>query len=354
MPQFRAPVQYTQGEGALDDADEHLSIVDGTDALVVGGNTALSTTEDQVLDGLAGAGIEHVGTVRGISQSTEERIGDIESEIDEGGADVVVGVGGCTAIDAAKAAAIRRDTEFVAIPTLASADGPAGGLGVVYDENDAPVDVEFRDRNPELVLVDTGVVAEAPAHFLRWGIGDSISSKFEARACTRSGATTIHDNETAAAGMTLAEQVYDVIDEHGRDALDAVERDEVTPALEAIVENVHLTSVLAWENGGLAGAHALESGLRASGITEPPHGIFVGLCTIAEAVWQEGSDHREVAELLAGLGFEDPIPEGADLEPGIALACEVELMDNEPIDVTPDIARDAIATARDALATANE
>jgi glycerol dehydrogenase len=354
MSQFRALERYAQGAGALAAADEHLSVVEGTEALVVGGETALSNTEEQVLAGLSGAGIDHRGTVRGISQSTEERIGDITAQIDATGADVVVGVGGCTAIDAAKAAAIRRDTEFVAIPTLASADGPAGGLAVVYDENDAPVDVEFRERNPELVLVDTGVVAEAPVHVRRWGIGDSISTAFEARACARSGATTIHGDETSETGRVLAEQVYEALDEHGRDALDGVERDEVTPALEAVVETIHLTSVLAWENAGLGGAHALESGLRASGITEPPHGIFVGLCTIAEAVWQEDSDHRAVAELLAELGFEDPIPEGADLEPGIALACEVDLMDNEPVDVTPDIARDALATARDALATANE
>jgi glycerol dehydrogenase len=352
MSQFRAPARYVQHDGALSEAGEHLARVDGTAALVAGGETALSNAGDAVLDGLAGAGIEHAGTVRGIEESTEGRISDIRERIRSAESDLVVGVGGCTAIDAAKAAAIREGTEFVAVPTLASADGPAGGLAVVYDEAGRPADLVASERNPALVLVDTGVVADAPARFLRWGLGDSISSAFEAEACAATGATTPHGVAPSATGLGLAHQTYETIRDRGADALADVERSEATPAVEAVVENTHLTSVLAWENGGLAGAHALETGLRASGITEPPHGILVGLCTLAQLVWQDHEERDTLAALLAELGFEDPIPSGADLEAGAAVGCEIDLMRNEPVEVTPGLALESLETARDLLASA--
>ncbi|MFB6171304.1 MAG: iron-containing alcohol dehydrogenase [Haloarculaceae archaeon] len=349
MSQFRAPARYVQGEGVLDAAGDHLDRIDATAAVVAGGETALATAGAPLSDGLADAGVDHVGTVRGISQSTDARIADVIAAADEGGADLVVGVGGCTAIDAAKAAAIRGDRSFVAVPTLASADGPAGGVAVVYDEAGGIVDVELAARDPELVLVDTGVVAAAPTHFLRWGLGDSLATVFEAEACAQTGARTIHGEETAPTGLALARETYRVIREHGEQALADVERGAVTPAVEAVVENTHLTSVLGWENGGLAGAHALETGLRASGITEPPHGPLVAICTLAELVWQDHERREEVATLLAALDFADPIPDGADVRAGAAVACDLPMMAHEPVAVDPETATAALETARDAL-----
>lgn len=349
MPQFRAPPQYVQDDGVLDAAGDHLRQVDATAALVVGGETALSTVEDRLLDGLMDAEVNHTGTVRGIDQSTDARIGDIVEQADEGGADLIVGVGGCTAIDAAKAAAIRTDRPFVAVPTLASADGPAGGVAVVYGEAGGIVDVELGARNPELVFVDTGVVADAPVHFFRWGLGDSISTAFEAEACAQTGATTIHDAQTSSTGLAMARETYATIQKYGEQALADVERGEVTPAVEAIIENTHLTSVLGWENGGLAGAHALETGLRASGITDPAHGPLVAVCTLAELVWQDHERRDEVASLLVDLGFEDPVPVGADVAAGAAVACDLPMMAHEPVEVTPEVATDALGTARDLL-----
>jgi len=352
MPQFRATERYVQAAGALDEAADHLALVDAEAAVVAGGETALSTVESRLRDGLAGAGIDHGATVRGIEESTEARIADIADRVRETDADLVVGVGGATATDAAKAAAIRTGTAFVAVPTLASADGPAGGLAVVYDESGIPLDVVRSDHNPDLVLVDTAVIAEAPVRFLRWGLGDTISTRFEAEACAQSGATTIHGADLAETALPLARQVYDTIAAHGEGALAAVERDAVTDDLEVIVENTHLTSILAWENGGLAGAHALETGLRASGITEPAHGPLVALCTLAETVWQDHPACDDVADLLATLGFEDSLPAGADLGAGAAVACDLDLMDNEPVDVTPDLALESLETARDLLESA--
>ncbi|NYY78040.1 hypothetical protein DMI69_02645 [Escherichia coli] len=42
-----------------------------------------------------------------------------------------------------------------------------------------------------MVIVDTKIVAGAPARLLAAGIGDALATRFEARACSRSGATTM-------------------------------------------------------------------------------------------------------------------------------------------------------------------
>ncbi len=41
-------------------------------------------------------------------------------------------------------------------------------------------------HNPNMVIVDTKVVAGAPARLLAAGIGDALATWFEARACSRS------------------------------------------------------------------------------------------------------------------------------------------------------------------------
>lgn len=353
MAQFRAPQRYVQTDRALADIGSHFDVVTGNRALIVGGSTALETTEHSLQTGLKTAEIDHIDTVRGVKESTEEQVSDIVSRIASADADLVVGVGGCSAIDAAKAAATRQGTDLAVVPTLASADGPASGISVIYDEAGAPADAEFRRCSPELVVVDTQVIAEAPAHFLRWGLGDTISTTFEAEACTRSGGTTLHGFPPNESGLQLARTVYDRIRTNGEEALADVSRNEVTPALESIVETIHLTSVLGWENaGGVAGAHALESGLRVAGVTEPPHGLLVGLCTVAQLDLENHDARDEVVRLLRAFGFEDPLPATVDIETAAEVACENPLMHNEPVDVTPDAVVGSLQRARELLTNA--
>lgn len=351
--QFRAPDRYVQGEGVLGTAADHLAPLAADRALLAGGDTALSTAEDPLRAALAASGTDHVGTLRGVSRATEAQVSSIHDRAVDEDADLLVGVGGGTAIDAAKAAAGRAGVDFVSVPTVASTDAPASSISVLYDESGAPAGTETRDRCPELVLVDTAVVADAPVRFLRQGLGDALATTFEAEACAASGATTPHDFEPADAGLTLARRCLEVIERDGVDALAAVERGEVTPAVETAVETALLHSALGFENGGLAGAHSVEVGLRLAGVTGPAHGTLVGVCALAQLVWEEHAAGEEVAALLAALGFEYEIPAGADLETAAEFACsELTMMANEPVEVTPEDVVAALETAEELLAAA--
>ncbi|MBU0248816.1 bifunctional L-1,2-propanediol dehydrogenase/glycerol dehydrogenase, partial [Escherichia coli] len=100
----------------------------------------------------------------------------------------------------------------------------------------------------------------APARLLAAGIGDALATWFEARACSRSGATTMAGGKCTQAALALAELCYNTLLEEGEKAMLAAEQHVVTPALERVIEaNTYLSGV-GFESGGLAAAHAVHNG----------------------------------------------------------------------------------------------
>lgn len=77
------------------------------------------------------------------------------------GADVAVG-GGST-IDAVKASGFLAGIRGVTVPTVASTDAPTSAPAVVYTDEGVFEEYRFFPRNPDLVLVDSQLVANAPA-----------------------------------------------------------------------------------------------------------------------------------------------------------------------------------------------
>lgn len=353
MHGLRAAGRYVQGDGVLDIAGSHLSILAATRAVVMGGETAISIVEDRLEAGLAAADIEHAETVEGVTTSTDDRIDGLAERVRHTEGDLVVGVGGGTAIDAAKATATRTDRPFVAVPTIASTDAPASGVSVVYDDAGRPVEALLRATPPELVLVDTGVIVRAPAHFLRWGLGDAVATAYEAEACAKSNGQTPHELDPSDAALCLARRCRAVVAADGADALAAVGRDAVTSTVDRAVEVATCHSALGFENGGLAGAHALEIGCRLAGHTAPSHGELVGVCTLAQLELEAHEDRESFATLLVELGFEDVLPPDDCIEDAGTFACIDETsMHNEPVDVTPADAATALRAARERFASA--
>lgn len=86
--------------------------------------------------------------------------------------EVVVGIGGGTALDTAKYLAWQTGKRLVQIPTITSVDaGFTDAIGVRIDGN-----VRYIGRVvPELVVLDLGLIRSAPKHLNRAGIGDVLS-----------------------------------------------------------------------------------------------------------------------------------------------------------------------------------
>ncbi len=67
---------------------------------------------------------------------------------------------------------------MVIMPSAASNDAPTSRLVAIYEEH-VFKHSRVLARNPDLVLVDTSILAEAPRRLLVAGIGDALSKKFE-------------------------------------------------------------------------------------------------------------------------------------------------------------------------------
>lgn len=87
--------------------------------------------------------------------------------------DAVVGLGGGKIIDCAKFAAARIGLPLVAVPTNLSHDGLCSPVATL--DNDAGRG-SYGVPNPIGVLIDLEVIRQAPARFVRSGIGDAVSN----------------------------------------------------------------------------------------------------------------------------------------------------------------------------------
>jgi len=297
---FMAPGHYIQGPGSIDLVGQRAAAL-GRRLAVIRDDAVAVLIEERVRESCARAGIELALLNFGgaVTHAEIERLCD---EARRSGTDIVAGAGGGRAIDAAKGVARRLGAPVVSIPTIASTDAPAARGIAIYDDANRPVAVEQLDHNPEIVIVDTAIIAGAPPRYLRAGIGDAVAKAVEAEACLAAGALTKHGTRPLRAGGMIAKACYRLVRAHGAPALAAAGRGEVTDDLEHVVEAVVLLSCMAFENGGLSLAHAVAaalSGLR--GAREALHGEHVGYGTLVQLT-VEGRPEHELADLSSFLG----------------------------------------------------
>jgi len=177
--------------------------------------------------------------------------------------DVLVGMGGGKTIDTAKIVADRAGIPVIIIPTIASTDAPCSRCAVLYSEDGIFASVCYQKTSPAVVLVDVGIIAAAPTRFLVAGMGDALSTWFEARSCERTRSPNECGGYGTKVGLFIAKFCYETLLTHGVAAKVASERHIVTPPLDHIVEANILLSGIGFESAGLAAAHAIHNGLTA-------------------------------------------------------------------------------------------
>ncbi|MFX3839228.1 iron-containing alcohol dehydrogenase, partial [Streptococcus suis] len=84
-------------------------------------------------------------------------------------------------------------------------DAPTSALSVIYSEEGAFERYIFYKKNPDLVLVDTAIICQAPPRLLASGIADGLATWVEARAILQSNGTTMAGGGQTLAGIAIAQ-----------------------------------------------------------------------------------------------------------------------------------------------------
>jgi len=348
---FSSPSRYIQGKGAIADLGEHLKKL-GENPLLVSDDTVWGIVEKPLTEGFEKEGLP-VTRVSFEKFATAKAVDALVEKIKENDHDIIVGIGGGSAIAAAKAAGFNADIVWASVPTAASSDAPTSTLAVIYTEDGAFDEYRFYPKNPDVVLIDTQLVAGAPEQFLVAGIGDALATWVEARAAAKGNGTTMNGGHPTRAGAALAKLSWDILWENALPALDAVRSGVVTPALEAVVEANTLLSGLGFESGGLAAAHAIHDGLTAAEQTHGlSHGQKVNIGTCAQLI-MEGADTKELEDFIeftTKVGLPNTLtevglsPDDTEELEAVAKAAtaEEETIHNMPFPVTPEMVVEAL------------
>ena len=319
---FGAPSRYLQGPGALARLGEELR-AHGQQPLVIADATVNALLKAPVLAG-RGALAQAASWATFSGECTADEIQRIAAAAQ--GAEVVVGVGGGKTIDTAKGVSILLKRPIVIVPTVASNDSPTSRLAVLYTAEHALSEVRLMQRNPDTVLVDTAVIAQAPERFFVAGIGDALSKKFESAQSAASGGNNFFQASPPFLARQLGDACYDVIRQHSEAALLALRRREPDEAFERVVEATVLLSGLAFESGGLSIAHAV---LRGFSIIPPMarslHGEQVAFGLLVQWVLEgrSGADIHELLGFYARIGLPRTLQELGCTEPVAQVAATI-------------------------------
>lgn len=291
-----SPTRYIQGAGELNRLASFVESI-GKKAFVIITASGKKRVGDAVQSSFDESNCEFVfEEFQG--ECSKKEIDRLKGLCEKAGCDTIIGIGGGKLIDAAKAAAYYLKNPVIVCPTIAATDAPCSALSVIYTEEGMFEEYLFLPSNPNVVLVDTEVVAKAPARLLVSGMGDALATVFEARSASQKEADNCVGGKATLAALALAELCYETLITQGNKAKLAVEAGVCTPAVDQIIEANTLLSGIGFESGGLAGAHAIHNGLTAYEETHDLyHGEKVAFGTLVQLILEDYSE-EELAEVL--------------------------------------------------------
>jgi len=353
---FCSPSRYTQGKNATASLGKEMASLGlRGPALVLAGRSASKLLSSTWTATFNEAKINHAVHPFGGECSLAE-IERVKATARQHKAQVIVGAGGGKVLDTARAVASDLDLPVVNCPTVASSDAPCSALSVIYTEEGVFQEYRFYRKNPDLVLVDTQVIAQGPPRLLVAGMGDALATWFEAKTCVEGHVKNMRGGGSTQSALALAKLCYETLLEDGAEALRAVQTQVVTPALERLVEANTLLSGLGFESSGLAAAHAVHNGLTAApGTHDFFHGEKVAYGLLVQLVL-EGQPRSVLEQVLrfstevglpitlADIGLKD-LPKELLQQVANRATAKGETIHNEPFEVRPDMVADAILAA---------
>lgn len=199
--------------------------------------------------------------------------------------DVVIGFGGGKILDVAKAIAHFNKKYLIIIPTSASNDGPCTAVSVLYHEDGSLDRYLYLDKNPDMVLVDTNIIITCPLRLTIAGMGDALSTYFEARANGK-----MNDE---------ARECFDNLMKYGIDSISGFKNKEIGDLQEIIIRtNIYLSGV-GFEKSGTNLAHEISYKLDCPKM----HGEKVAYGTLVELCYEDAEEFDDVYDWCKKIGL---------------------------------------------------
>ena len=363
---FISPSKYIQGPGEMDNIGAYAGTL-GKSAVVLISAGGRKRTGAQIEESFEKADVA-LSFVTFDGECSKKEISRVLELAKDTCAEVIVGVGGGKIFDTAKAVAYYLEKPVVIVPTIAATDAPCSALSVIYTEEGAVEEYLFLRQNPNIVVMDSAVIAKSPVRLTVSGMGDALATYFEARASHKHDGDNFANGKPTHTAMALARLCFDMLMSDGYQAVVALKAGALTESVEKVIEANTLLSGLGFESGGVAAAHAIHNGFAAlPECHHMYHGEKVAIGVLTQLVL-ENSPREEFEQVLnfcvsvglpvtlAQIGVEDPTPEKILKVAEIACA-PTDTAVNMPFAINPQMIADAIMTAdafgRAALANAN-
>ena len=168
---LNSPSKYVQGAGELSRLGKYAEGY-GKKALILISASGYKRIGSMVEESFSGTGCSTIfDYFNGECCKTE--INRLIEVMEKEGCDMVIGIGGGKILDTSKAVAYYRHTPVIICPTIASTDAPCSALSVIYTENGVFEEYLFLPANPNMVLMDTEVIAKSPARLTVAGMGEA-------------------------------------------------------------------------------------------------------------------------------------------------------------------------------------
>ncbi|HEY5715272.1 MAG TPA: iron-containing alcohol dehydrogenase, partial [Psychromonas sp.] len=180
-----SPSKYVQGENAINNIGEYVKPL-GQKALVIADDFVTGLVGAQVTESFAQAEGQLV-LEKFNGECSRPEIERLIAIAEANESQVIIGIGGGKTLDTAKSIAFYRNIPVVVVPTIASTDAPTSALAVIYTPAGEFSEYLMIPRNPNMVIMDSKIIAGAPVRLLVSGMGDALSTYFEARSNARSG-----------------------------------------------------------------------------------------------------------------------------------------------------------------------
>lgn len=284
-----APAQTLRGEDILPQAAERIACL-GRRPLLLAGDRTLNIAQTALQPHLERQNLS-IAAHSYQTDCDEASLDRLDAAAEQHQADVIVGIGGGKALDAAKLLAYRNDLPVVTIPTSAATCAAWTALSNVYTPDGAFLYDVALARCPDLLVLDYSLVRSAPPRTLVAGIGDALAKWYE--ASVSSG----HSQQTLIiAAVQQARVLRDLLLQKSAAAL-------AEPGSNVWKEVVDASVLLAGVIGGLGGAqcrtvaaHAVHNALtQLSGCHHTIHGEKVAFGILVQLRLEEIVQHNQLA-----------------------------------------------------------